>query len=275
MSNRIRRVELMDKTLVPAEAEVWVMLHLDHLTPTTEVRGRLMGPTCRYASTVEVAYALRPLPKSQKPPASEGPARTLRVVIPEPSLWDPISPFLYHGPVELWEDGTRVEQITIRHGLCSKTLNTHGLRWNGRPLTLRSRDVLTGSEDEMLALRAAGYNLLTAPLGDMELWERADRIGFLVLGRVRTPDEAVPAELTGHPSCLGFLFDADVWSQVDRSQRKGFKSRGFSGVELHALPMESLPADLDFVACDAERCEEMSELGLPVIALGDAAEKRL
>ena len=234
MSNRIRRVELRDKTLVPAEAEVWVTVHLDHLTPTTEVRGRLMGPTCRYASTVEVAYALRPLSKSQKPPASEGPALTLRVVIPEPSLWDPISPFLYHGPVELWEDGQRVEQITIRHGLCSKTLNTHGLRWNGRPLTLRSRDVQTGSEDEMLALRAAGYNLLSAPLGDVDLWERADRIGFLLLGRVRTLDETVPTEMGGHPSCLGLLFDAVAWSQTNQGQRERFKACGFVGVELDA-----------------------------------------
>ena len=197
-----------------------------------------------------------------------------RVVIPEPSLWDPISPFLYHGPVELWEDGQRVEQITIRHGLCSKTLNTHGLRWNGRPLTLRSRDVQTGSEDEMLALRAAGYNLLTAPLGDMELWERADRIGFLVLGRVRTPDEAVPAELADHPSCLGFLFDADVWSQVDRDRRERFRACGFVGVELHEPPVGPLPPGLDFVACDAERCEEMVGVGLPVILMRDASLRR-
>src|SRR5437763_15625817 len=121
MSQRIRRVELSDPTLVPAEAEVWVTVHLDRLTPTTAVRGRLMGPTCRYAGTVEVAYPLRSLGPSQKPPASEGPALTTRVVIPEPSFWDPESPFLYHGPVELWEDGERREQVTVRHGLRTRS----------------------------------------------------------------------------------------------------------------------------------------------------------
>ncbi len=56
MDNRIRQIEVRDRSLIPAEAEVWITVTPEHHTPTTEVRGRLMGPRCPYASTVEVAY---------------------------------------------------------------------------------------------------------------------------------------------------------------------------------------------------------------------------
>ena len=95
MTNRIRRVSIENHSLVPAEAEVRLKVELAHVTPTTEVRGRLMGPRCPYSSTVEIAYPLRPL----REPVPQGLA--CRVLIPEASLWDPVSPFLYEGPVEL------------------------------------------------------------------------------------------------------------------------------------------------------------------------------
>jgi hypothetical protein len=267
MSNRIRRVDLFDQTLVPAEAEVWVTVHLDQITPTTELRGRLMGPTCRYSSTVEVAYPLRPLTKSQKPPASEGPALTMRVVIPEPSFWDPESPFLYRGPVELWEHGRRVEQVTIRQGLRTRTLGPRGLRWNGRPLPLRGRSVGDCSEEEMLALHDAGYNLLTAPVAaaTAALWERADRIGFLLLGRPGRLDDPDPADLAKHPSCLGFLFDAAVWAGASPGDRDHFRARtgGLVGVE-----SDTGSPDADFLVGDAEKCEELAEGGRPLLLRG-------
>jgi hypothetical protein len=272
MSNRIRRIELSNRTLAPAEAEVWVTVHLDEVTPTTEVRGRLMGPTCLYASTVEVAYPLRPLAKSQKPKASDGPSLTMRVVIPEPSLWDPECPFLYSGPVELWQGGERLAQITIRHGLHCQTLGPRGLRWNGRPLTLRGRPVETCTEEEMLALRAAGYNLLTVHVSENTApqWERADRIGFLLLGRVRSLEETVVAELAAHSACFGMLFNVDVWLHADRGKREQFITRThtFVGLEAHAPPTEQLSTDVDFVVCDAEEGTTMAGVGLPLLLRG-------
>src|SRR5919201_1885533 len=137
MNNRIHQLEVRDRSTVPAEAEVWITVVPEQVTPATEVRGRLMGPRCPYASTVEVAYPLRPLPR----PGATGPGLVRRVLIPEASLWDPESPFLYQGPVELWQDGQRCDQVTVSHGLRTISLGPRGLRWNGRPLALRGREV--------------------------------------------------------------------------------------------------------------------------------------
>jgi hypothetical protein len=263
MTNRFRRAQLNDRSLAPASAEVWVTVQLDEVTATTELRGRLMGPTCRYSTTVEVAYPLRPLAKNQKPPASEGPAVTMRALIPEPSLWDPVSPFLYRGPLELWQDGERVDQVTLHHGLRMRTLTPRGLVWNGRRLPLRGKDVQACLEEEMLALRAAGYNLLVAAV-DTEaaaLWERSDRIGFLMLGRVATGGESLLVELADHPSCLGFLCDVTT-----RKKCESLRARAPVGVELDAPPMQPLPAGFDFVLCASEMREDMARLGLPVLA---------
>src|SRR4051794_31875314 len=102
MSNSILHIELTDHSLIPAEAEVRLTVVPRVLNAGTEVRGRLMGPRCRFASTVEVAYHSRP----QLIPTSR-PAITLRAIIPEASFWEPQSPHLYSGPVELWQDGQR------------------------------------------------------------------------------------------------------------------------------------------------------------------------
>jgi len=100
MTNRIRTVELHDHSLVPAEAEVRVRVVPDHHTPPG--RRSAAGSWARPAGsppTVEVAYHLRPLP----PGSPE--VLWARAIIPEASSWEPECPFLYGGPVELWQDG--------------------------------------------------------------------------------------------------------------------------------------------------------------------------
>src|SRR5437868_13397226 len=98
MTNCIVKLLLEDHSLDPMAAEVWLTVYPERLTPKTELRGRLMGPSCPYASTVEIAYPLSPLKLSEQQVAG---ALRCRVAIPEPSLWDLQSPFLYSGPVEL------------------------------------------------------------------------------------------------------------------------------------------------------------------------------
>jgi hypothetical protein len=182
MNNGIRHLEVRDRSVVPAEAEMWITVVPERQTAGTEVRGRLMGPRCLYAATVEVAYPLRPLPR---PGAETG--ITSRVVVPEASLWEPESPFLYEGFVELWQDGTLCERVSIRHGLRQFSVGTRGLRVNSRLLTVRGREVTRCSEDEARALRQAGYNLLIVPAPpDEAVLEVADRVGFLVLVSPRT-----------------------------------------------------------------------------------------
>src|SRR4051812_29148320 len=122
MNNRLLRVEVRSHSLIPAEAEVRITAAPERLTAATELRGRLMGPRCPFAATVEVAYHLRPM-------ASDVPGTlAARVVIPEASLWEPESPFLYAGPVELWQDGVRCDRAEVLHGLRSVQLGARGLR---------------------------------------------------------------------------------------------------------------------------------------------------
>jgi len=90
MNNRIRAVRLVDQRLNPAEAEIWVAIQPEQSSNHIELRGRLMGPRCPYASTVEIAYPLRPFPATVGVPAGF----QARVLIPEPSLWEPQTPFL-------------------------------------------------------------------------------------------------------------------------------------------------------------------------------------
>jgi hypothetical protein len=275
MSNRILEVTLHDQSVAPAAAEVWVTLTPERVTPTTEVRGRLMGPRCPYASTVEVAYPLRPLPPSH----TGGPSATSltrRVVIPEASLWEPESPFLYEGPVELWQDGRCCDRLVVRHGLRMFALGARGLLVNGRPLHLRGRVAESWSEEQVSSLRGAGYNLIVAPVvpGAMTWWDMADRLGMLVLGLVKTSDETTERlleELCRRPSCLGWVLDGCKWNESGQRlldwvlARAG---RGKVGVELDQPPIDSLPRGNDFIVCRGESAVFFAESGCPLLLTG-------
>jgi hypothetical protein len=267
MNSHIRSVEFIDHRLSPAEAEIRISVYLDEITPTTTIRGRLMGPTCRYASTVEVAYPLRPLSNSQSPPAV-----VARVIIPEPSLWDPASPFLYYGPIELWQDGLLLERVVARHGLRSRSLGPTGLRWNGGSLPLNGWTGVITKEEEMLALRGAGHNLLTvkSTTATAPLWEMADRIGILMVGTLQGLDEPLAVEIAKHPSCLGFVLEPATWAKVDAQVLRRFKTatNSFVGIDL-SEPTTELQAGADFVLCDAQTGKAMAGARLLVIERGD------
>jgi hypothetical protein len=243
-----------------------------------------MGPRCRYSSTVEVAYPLRPFPR---PPQGLA-GLAARVVIPEASLWDPESPFFYEGPVELWQDGRRCDQAAVRHGLRNVSLGPHGLRWNGQPLALKGRRIVQlGEEDEAPELRRDGVNLLMVPGYDAPAGfvEMADRLGFLVLGWIGAMDheseswlaeskilERLPErELTepeAHPSFFGWLFDLPALRlpAVERLLARGGPAR--IGVRLEGPPESPLPPGVHFVLVEADRAASLAGLGLPLLLLG-------
>jgi hypothetical protein len=105
MSNRILTVDVQTHRLEPFEAELWIVVSAEQRTATTELRGRFVGPKSAVSSTIEVAYALRPM---ARPPAALD-ALAAHVVIPEPSRWEPGCPFVYDGVIELWQDGQRCD----------------------------------------------------------------------------------------------------------------------------------------------------------------------
>ena len=187
MTNRIVHVSIRDHALTPAEADVRVVVLPDRSDAGTEVRGRFVGPRCLFAETIEVAYPLRRA------------GEEYRVVIPEPSFWDTSSPHLYLVHVELWQDGTKCDEVRLRHGLRGLRGTAKGLMVNGARQTLRGRVVSSFSEDEARRLRLDGVNLLLAPSQEVGVWEIADRVGFFVVGTGM--DEA----LDEHPSHLGWL----------------------------------------------------------------------
>jgi hypothetical protein len=114
MANRFRRTSLQVRRLSLAEAEVWITAELETVTPTTELRGKLVGPRCPGVTTIEVAYPLLPLPQ----PDGQSPNTvTARIVIPEPNLWTKEMPYFYEGTVELWQDGQCRDTARLSVGL--------------------------------------------------------------------------------------------------------------------------------------------------------------
>jgi len=273
MANRIRDFHLRDQLDDPSEAEVWVCVIPEQAAPATEVRGRLMGPRCHYASTVEVAYPLRPFVRRPE----RLPGLAMRVVIPEASLWEPESPFLYLGPIELWEGGKLCDQVQVRHGLRTLRLGARGLRLNSRPLTIRGVARQECTEEDAVRLRQQGCNTLLVPVaaGTSGLWDAADRLGFLVLGRLDGSDEAArQAKVLGeHPCCLGWLFDGEVLEQEGGAKALASLSQArpgdLLGVALHQVPPRPLPPGIHFVECPEQLLPLVTEIHVPRIVLMD------
>jgi hypothetical protein len=204
---RILDVEIRHRSLDPASAELEVRVIVGDATPRTEIRGRLMGPICLHASTVEVAYPLLP----PRPGNADSPALIRRrVVIPEASLWDPQSPFLYAGFVELWESDQRLQRVPVSLGLRHLSLGPRGLRVSGRAVQLQGRCAEMLTEEEAARWRQEGINLLVTSWGEnrAELWDVADRQGLLVL--VQAPESgpeplAEASRLVRRPCMLGWI----------------------------------------------------------------------
>jgi hypothetical protein len=167
--------QLQLRRLTPVEAEI-------EITADGEVRGRLMGPACAYTTTIEVAYHVR----------------GNRIIIPEPAWWDPQSPFLYHGPLEVWRDGRLIESEQVRIGLRHTCASGNQFVHNGREFDLKTQRIASADEDSLRRIREAGVNAVELP-GDManEVCEIADRIGLFVIS-----DGAAEIDPLRHPSFI-------------------------------------------------------------------------
>jgi hypothetical protein len=259
MANRIRAVDVRQRLMDLTEPEIWVTVRPERVTPTTEIVGRLVGPRCRFATTVEVAYPLRPFARPTDVPSAATELAELprRVVIPEASYWEPESPFLYEGAVELWENGKAVDRHELRVGLRTIQLVARGLRVNGKPLALRVRAVDALSEHEALALRDKGINAVLAPVSaaTTPIWDTADRLGFFVIGRV--PDSgnalATAKALRQHPSRLAWLVQSTGADAAQDLLRKlnGELPGDLLGVELR-LAHRVVPSLAQFLLCPAD-----------------------
>jgi hypothetical protein len=178
MLNRIQEITIVNRRLDPNETVLHLFVHVKNISPATEIRGRLMGPRCAYLSTVEIAYPLREVERN-------GSFVLTEVIIPEPSWWEPKSPLLYEGPLELWQDGQLCERNKISHAIRWLQMTSKGLKLNGRPFLLRGKVVEpTCSAMQMQQLHEAGFNtVFTTPDGACaELGSLGDRHGLFVSG---------------------------------------------------------------------------------------------
>jgi hypothetical protein len=198
MTTRIREVYVVERSLSPVQAELWVRVATEG-DGDVEVRGRLTGPRCLYSETIEVAYPLRPHPMPEQPDTTY-----LRVIIPEPSFWEPETPFLYHGSVELYQGGEGVDALAIRCGLRSVQRKGAELQVNGRSFPLRVKKVEAVTRAEAESLRREGYNLLALSREDAEVFSVADEIGLFIVTRGKPSRPGFC-----HPSDLRPLFNVD------------------------------------------------------------------
>ena len=255
---RSRTPLLLDDRLDPVETELRIHVKVANLTPATEIRGRLLGPRCVYSSTIEIAYPAREI---ARPGHIE-----LRVLIPEPSWWDPQSPFLYEGPIELVQDGAVCDRATIRHGIRRLQFTSKGLRLNGKPYLLRGKLVAPSlSEADARQLRAGDINcLLTAvDASGIGQWTLADRIGFLVLGTTDDPARFLEHrnDLAGHPSTFGWIFNrADFLAGPSQETERAF----FHGVNTST---GSSPPNADFLVCHENELAWLDDAALPKLVV--------
>jgi hypothetical protein len=273
----IERVRCETRALSPARAELRVTVTAGPESARSrsmlELRGRLVGPRCRYSQTVEVAYPLRPVP------ADSPGEMAARVVIPEPCLWDPESPFFYGGLVELLADGRPVDLQTLWVGFRELRLGPKGVRCNGRPVVLtgETRDgrgrARPGDE-----LRRRGVNLLLVRPDTWAegLWSTADETGCLMVYELSDGENSrrLAVELAQHPCGLGCLVPPELANGPSVAElMRAVTAEGGQlpmGLELRDPPAGPLPEWARFVVGSAEALAGV--VGEPVLRLVRMAE---
>jgi hypothetical protein len=242
MKNAIHSVEAKTVRLDPGEAEVRITVQPEFLDAQTELRGKLVGPRCHYASTVEVAYLAKP---ARTP---NGNSMTLRVTIPEPSFWEPETPFLYQGSVELWQNDERNGDFEFQYGLRQVQLGPRGLIVNGHRFLIRAIEAAASSHESQLSAHRPGANtmIMMHSTRAPELLEYADRLGFFVFLRLSEADcnSDVFSEYAKHPCYLGQILAPGV--STDNTN-----SSGLIGAEIHE-PSDLASARAHFVVVDQD-----------------------
>lgn len=266
MSNRIVKSVVRVRRFDPVEAELTMDVHCERVTAATAVKCQLTGPRCPYATTVEIAYSFRELSRTDCP--HEPPQVRLRAIIPEPSPWDPVSPFLYEGFVELWEDGSRCDQKRIRQGIRTVRFGPKGWRWNGLELAFRGQPCQELTEDEARRLHEDGCNLLLVPVAEnaQKTWEVADRFGLLLLGHIESAEALTLAEQLANATCvLGWVVNP-VLLTSQTSIPQALHPLGVDVTE----PGSPIPAAASFLVVAHGMAREYQTVDLPKVNIGES-----
>jgi hypothetical protein len=279
MTNSINDIRIRNHRLNPAEAELAISVTPEHIFSMTQVRGMIVGPQCRYASTVEVAYAFSEV--SRKYESTDIPGIICKVLIPEPSLWDPVSPFLYKGQVELWESGKQCKVVHVTHCLRDLSLGRYGLRINGAALLLRGKSLVGPvSEADAISLHNQGINTLLVDADNSTpiLWDMADRLGFVILTRISNDQELKIAlrrtrEIRYRSFCLGWLISPQaVENELALIAAQTLLSTPLLGLELTRAHSGPVPEGFTFVAYEESLAASLAEIKMPSLLLTSREE---
>jgi hypothetical protein len=247
------------RTLNPAEANVQFHVTVDHPNNRLGVKGRLVGPRCAYASTVEVAYPLK-----DAPPSEPGRLST-RVIIPEPNLWEPACPFLYEATLELFLDRSRIDVRTMIVGLRTITIRGSSFFLNGKRFELKTMEAVHLAESGLAQARKQ-FNTVVLPvsLDVRPLWHACDHMGLGVLGLVLHQSQSVPEHFADHACLLGWLVD-DKRLATDRADLQ--KACVPLGLQIPNDSAYTNPLATDFVVVPGRASEQLQKWGMPVIEL--------
>jgi hypothetical protein len=157
--------------------------------------------------------------------------------------------------------------MTLTRGLRYFLLGKHGLSLNSRPLMLRGRSIAPRTDEDALTLRQQGYNLLIVPIepDTVAVWERADRLGFFVLGRLLNHSEKTLrccSLLSQHTSCFGWLLEGKH-PPLDTLPLPG--PQCLVGLISDVYPPQDYELWVDFLFGPAE----LANLGHPLLVKGE------
>jgi hypothetical protein len=269
MIPRITKIEVANHRFDPTEAELRISVMVAPGSNNLQIRGRTIGPRCLYASTVEVAYPLRALAME----ALEPDILAARVIIPEPCAWEPASPFLYHGIVELWQADQRLGQTVFERGLRQLQIGPRGAKLNGRPLHLHVKEIGEDHTVDLHEVRASGFNCVLVQLEPSDrLWSEADRIGLLVIGRIgpATSVEMLNA-FARHPSCIACVFESKEGGRAATGHDKIWtcaSGRIWLGLDV-CKPSNGTRAGVDFLVCRSQARPLMIGSDIPLLVRVD------
>jgi hypothetical protein len=257
-SNHIRSLHMEIRTLNPAEADVRFHVAVDRPDDRLGLKGRLVGPRCAYASTVEVAYPLRDAPPGETTKLSA------RAIIPEPNFWEPPCPFLYEARIELLEDGNRIDSITMTTGLRTVAISGRSFVLNGKPFEAKAMEPVHLTEPDLAEVRRQ-FNTVVLPVSDetRPFWHACDQMGLGVVGRVE--NQSAPQLFSNHPCLL-------AWIVADEKTLATYRADLLSahvpiGWQIRNDNTPTDPPDADFVVLQRGAAEHRQEWGGPIMEL--------
>ena len=202
----ISEIQIINHRFDPTETILHVLVDGGkELSNECQVRGRLNGPRCPFSTTIEIAYPLRERARSDA-------IVTMSAVIPEPSWWDPESPFVYSGFVEMYHEDIGLGRADFQHAIYWLQMTSKGLRLNGQPFVLRGRCVAAiGDADSLRYLRDRSFNwIISQESPTREARKLATKYGFFVSHESALTDQSIDA----------IDYDLDILQESSRQNRR-------------------------------------------------------